>query len=167
MKIRCSFLFSLLFCAFFQVQAQSSTDQQLVEKSLDRLLEIVSVEAGSQADTAALRNLCLPHCYFTVRMADDSDPAYQKVDLNSFIMLLTDDYYSKGFKEVSLGRSIQIFNGIAIVFEGFEYTDSEGNSGRGVNSIQLLRVKDEWKIANVLWTGESESETVPDYLDQH
>lgn len=148
----------------FPLHAQIHNDSaccSTIDNTLNRLLEMVSREKDSDLDSLAFRDLFIPSVRFTVRMPDTYERAYESLDLDDFVELLKDDYYAAGFTEVSLGRDIQEFNGVAQVFEAFEYKDSEGQSGRGMNSIQLIFFENRWHIANVLWVGESTEHTLP------
>ena len=86
---------------------------------------------------------------------------YETANLEDFIESLKDSYYDNGFYEVETGKVVNEFNGIANVFQSFYGKDSEGNEERGINSYQLVYLKNRWWIANMVWTFETEEVKIP------
>lgn len=135
-------------------------------KSIDgivkEILRIVSGENGKTRNWEAFRNLFLPTANFTVLNNNDSilEPV-ETVTLEEFIHLMDDEYYNKGFLEYEISKVVNEYNGIANVFQSFYAKDSENVEERGINSYQLIYVKNRWWIANMVWTGDSNGVKVP------
>ncbi len=61
-----------------------------------------------------------------------------------------------------MGKVVNEFNGIASVFQSFTGIDSEGNKEKGINSYQLVYLKNRWWIANMIWTLETSDAKIPE-----
>lgn len=74
------------------------------------------------------------------------------------------------FKEYEIHRVEESFGHIVHVFSTYEatFTTSDGDSkARGINSIQLMKSENEWKIVSIIWFDESEKDSIPpEYLPQ-
>jgi hypothetical protein len=69
------------------------------------------------------------------------------------------------FREYEIKKKIEMFGGIAHVFSTYQ-TDFETEGGRlkarGINSIQLIEMNNEWKVVNIFWYNEDEANKVPE-----
>lgn len=74
-----------------------------------------------------------------------------------------------GFFEKETGRTIHEYGGIAQVFSSYEAlrsTEDRTPFMRGINSFQLVRDGDRWKITSLVWQQEHNDLPVPSaYLD--
>lgn len=114
--------------------------------------KVVSVKPGEPIDTAYLRTLFVPDARFTIVGEENGKKAHETMDLNEFIKSLTDEYYLKGYQETPQGMVTEEFNGIAHVLHSFYGEDSDGVTGWGVGSFQLIYSGDRWWISNMIWT---------------
>lgn len=112
----------------------------------------VTVKPGQQIDTAYFRTLFLPSARFTVVGEENGKKSHETMDLNEFISTLTDEYYTKGFTEVSQGMIAEQFEGIAQVMQSFYGEDSDGEKGWGVGTYQFIYSNGRWWISNMVWT---------------
>ncbi|MGH1384404.1 hypothetical protein [Kordia sp.] len=134
-----------------------------IDGILSRMLELLSVEKGNAIDHKSLKDLFLPNATFSVRSPDDSYPnPLETVNLKDFIESLKDSYYEDGYTEIEMGKVVNEFNGIASVFQSFTGIDSEGNKEKGINSYQLVYLKNRWWIANMIWTLETSDAKIPE-----
>ncbi|AXG70284.1 hypothetical protein KORDIASMS9_02523 [Kordia sp. SMS9] len=133
-----------------------------IDGTLTRMLQLLSVEKGNAIDTKSLKELFLPNVTFSVRASDEKYPnPFETVNLEDFLESLNDNYYKQGYEEKELGKVVNEFNGIANVFQSFIGSDSEGNTEKGINSYQLVYLKDRWWIANMIWTMETDEVKIP------
>jgi hypothetical protein len=58
-----------------------------------------------------------------------------------------------GFYESEVARRVEIFGSVAQAFSTFEsrHALNEKPFARGINSIQLVKVKKQWKVMTILW----------------
>ena len=118
--------------------------------------QLVSTKKGQAIDTAAVRKLCLPTANFTVVGVEDDNFMHETISLNDYLIMLTDPYYTQGYFEQGTGFVEEEYNGIAHIMQSFEGIDSEEESGKGVNSYQLVFSDGRWWIANTIWSMSAE-----------
>jgi hypothetical protein len=160
-------LLLFLSCSLTITSQEKTQTQAEAVKSIHgivtHMLELLSVEKGNAIDTKSLKNLFLPNATFSVRAPDKSYAfEFETVNLADFIESLKDSYYENGFHEGEMGKIVNEFNGIANVFQSFIGIDSEKNKERGINSYQLVYLKNRWWIANMIWTFETDEVRIPE-----
>ena len=144
----------LFMCMFCHVQDKSVfQDANELTKETQR---VISVVPGQEIDTAYFRTLFLPTAHFTVVGEEDGSFMHETMDLNDFLVTLTDEYYTLGYHEEATGEVIEEYNGIAQIIQSFEGVDSENEKGKGVGSYQLVYSGGRWWIANMIWTMSSD-----------
>lgn len=140
----------LLICSFSS--AQTMDVFQNVNELVNETTRVISIEKGQVIDTAYLRTLFLPTAHFSMVGQDNGVFMQETMDLDEFLGTLTDEYYSLGYHEESMGEIVEEYNGIAQVIQSFEGRDSDNVTGKGVNSYQLIYSEGRWWIANMVWT---------------
>lgn len=113
---------------------------------------VISVKPGQKIDTAYFRTLFLPTAHFSVVGQENGEYMQETMSLDEFLLTLTDDYYTMGYHEEGMGEIVEEYNGMAQVIQSFEGQDSEGETGKGVGSYQLIYANGRWWIANMVWT---------------
>lgn len=72
------------------------------------------------------------------------------------------------FKEYEIHQDEESFGNIVHVFSTYEaaFTTPDGDSKtRGINSIQLMKTEDKWKIVSIIWFDETDNNPIsPEYL---
>ncbi|MDF0705738.1 hypothetical protein [Flagellimonas okinawensis] len=154
MKSRTLFL-ALLICSV--TIAQTKDIFQNVTELVKETQRVISVEKGQVIDTAYFRTLFLPTAHFSMVGQEDGVFMQETMGLDEFLETLTDDYYSMGYHEEGMGEIVEEFNGIAQVIQSFEGVDSENETGKGVNSYQLVYSNGRWWIANMVWSMSSDN----------
>lgn len=75
------------------------------------------------------------------------------------------------FKEYEIHRTEESFGNIVHVFSTYEaaFTTPDSNSKtRGINSIQLMKTENKWKIVSIIWFDENENHPIPpEYLPEN
>lgn len=70
----------------------------------------------------------------------------------------------KDFFEVETGREIRVFGNIAHVWSAYEARTAPDDAvpeRRGINSIQLYKGEDGWKIIHMIWDNERDGVPLP------
>ena len=150
MKRKSVFILYLLMMSF-GVFSQSNDALTNPEKITQHLLDLVSIEAGEKMPVEEIKSLFIENARLSILNQGDSS-FVESVSIDEFAELLNDPYYENGFQERPLGTISEEFNGIAQVFQSFEAVDSEGESGRGINSFQLAYFNERWWIVSLVWT---------------
>jgi len=75
------------------------------------------------------------------------------------------EYFQKqGFYESEAARRLETFGNIAHVFSTYESRHAPGEKpfARGINSFQLAKVGENWKIVTILWDSERADNPIPE-----
>lgn len=154
------YILPLLFCSLF-AQAQES-DEAKIHQVVLTTLDILTGEKGEERDWERFKNqftkdarmvLVLP-----VKMGDGKKILSWTLD--HFIEKAGPNYVDKGFLEEELWFHVDVFNGVANVFQGFHAKQDDYNE-KGVNSFQLVNTGEGWKITSITWSNEDEMHPLP------
>jgi hypothetical protein len=99
----------------------------------------------------------------------EHNPALAAMDVEAFILwcgrfLKERGIQADGLYERDSWRTVEAFGNVAQVFSLYEsrFTAEDAEPfERGINSIQLVRDDDGWRIAMIAWDFESEGKTIP------
>jgi len=134
------------------VSAQSVDDPSIAQL-LARLYQVISFEEGGEPDFDGLVELFAEHARITRLTPEGTD----FLDLPGFLEMtrnLLDVGAYTSFYEFELARQIQRFGDFAQVFSVYEtrrHRAAPGALNRGVNSIQLARREQGWRVLSLVW----------------
>ncbi len=68
------------------------------------------------------------------------------------------------FYEAEVARRVEVFGAIAHVFSTYESRRAPGEKpfARGINSFQLVKTAQGWKVFTILWDSEREGNPIPE-----
>lgn len=141
----------LLFMRIGHSQNTSQKGLESIDGVVHALLDAISLNKGEKMDTAYVRSLFLPSARLTMLSTGDS-ASLETVNLDEFLIMLTDPYYENGYSEREISKEVHKYNGIAQVFQKYTGEDSEGETQTGFTSYQLAEFEGRWWIVNLLWT---------------
>ena len=74
------------------------------------------------------------------------------------------NFEKAAFYEAPLANRVETFGNIAHVFSTYESRRAPGEKpfARGINSFQLVRSGEGWKVMTILWDSEREGNPIPD-----
>lgn len=138
-----------------------------IDLVLKSLYESISFKKGDRPDLQQLKNLFVNEARL-IRTAKDNHEIMSVDDfINNFNTQLDAGAFIE-FREYEIKRKIDMFGAIAHVFSTYqtEYETPGGKSEtKGINSIQLIEVSDDWKVINIFWYNEDgENKIPPEYL---
>jgi hypothetical protein len=128
-------------------------DDPAIARLLKRLYAVISFEEGDEPDWQGLTELFSDHARITRVTPEGTD----HLDPASFFAMtrnLVDLGAYTSFYEFEVRRSVERFGDIAQVWSFYETRRNRKARkplGRGVNSIQLIREKDAWRVLGLLW----------------
>jgi len=132
---------------------ESGGDDPAIARLLDQLYEVISFEEGSEPDWSGLQTLFSSHARITRITSDGTD----HLDPSSFLAM-TRNMFELGaytsFYEFEVARHVQRFGNVAQVWSLYETRRDRRAAralGRGINSIQLIREGDGWRVLGLLW----------------
>ncbi|MGX1930106.1 hypothetical protein [Flagellimonas sp. 2504JD4-2] len=162
-------IIQILFMASIHVGVAQHSKYQTVEETVNKMLEIISVDVGEEPDWKEYRNLFLPTAQKILLNPKAKNPAnrVQSFTVEEFIRYVGPLYGRDGFDEKVLGLSINEFNGVANVFQSYHAKNLKGTyDKKGINSYQLVRMDGRWWIASTTWATETEENKIPEkYLN--
>jgi len=128
-------------------------DDPSLARAIEELYAVISFEEGGDPNWQGLRALFSPHARITRVTPEGTD----HMDRDGFVAmtqsLLEHGAYTS-FYEFEVARRIERFGGIAQVWSGYETRrnrHARAALGRGVNSIQLIRDGEAWRVLGLLW----------------
>jgi len=135
-----------------------------IEGITNKMIALISGEIGEKRNWDEYRNLFLPTAQKTsIGLTKDGKKRIRVMNLEEFIRNVGPFYARDGFEEYAIGLTINKFNGIANVFQSYYCKNLIGTyEKRGINSYQLVYLKNRWWIANTVFTPETEESQIPD-----
>jgi hypothetical protein len=137
------------------------------------LYDVISGPADFHREWDRFRSLCLPGAQFILtRWATPGEEreGLWEWDVEGFVAEATAFYRENGCWEKEVGARLECFGDVAHVFSTYaSWIESfEGSPvARGINSVQLVRFRERWWIANVCWDMERPHNPIPEqYLDR-
>ena len=164
-------LITILFTASISSNIYAQTDTTAVKtiKGItDKMLELISVPIDGEPDWEAYRGLFLPTAQ-KLSLRPDGKPGRQvRVwNLEEFIRNVGPLFGRDGFKEISIGLTVNEYNGVAVAFQSYYSKNLKGTyEKRGVNTYMLVYADERWWIANSLFVSEDPKNKIPEtYLN--
>jgi hypothetical protein len=157
-------LSSLLIAFSLSLPVVSASDGESVESVVRALYETISGPAGPR-DWNRFRALFGEGARMVpVRKSATGMMAPIVLTPEQFIERVTPNSNKEGFYESELASRIESFGNIAHVFSTYESrrAPAEKPFARGINSFQLVRDGNTWKIVTILWDAEREGTIIPE-----
>jgi hypothetical protein len=137
-----------------------AADTDSIDSVIKAVYEVISGPAGAPRDWARFKTLFAEGArLIPVRAAG---PA----------VLTPDDYAEHAkpifektaFYESELSRRLETFGNIAHAFSTYEsrHAPNEKPFARGINSFQLVKISDTWKVMTILWDSERPDNPLPE-----
>ncbi len=153
--------FLLICLVLFPVAYFAQSDSLQIAKLVNRSLELISGEKGVKRDWDSFRKLFSEDARFVfVQAKKDSAGIIHSLSVEDFIRQVGPQYPANGFLEYETGLTMEIYNGIAIVFQSY-IAESENYHDEGINSYQLVFDGVDWKIICLTWAGNGNGVEIP------
>jgi DNA-binding beta-propeller fold protein YncE len=146
--------------------AARPADVASIDAIIAALYDVISGPAGQKRDWDRFRSLFAPGARLI--------PTQRRFDSVQVMRTMTPDEYAttsgpgleaNGFFEREIGRTQDVFGGIAHVFSAYDSkrlpTDAQPFA-RGINSIQLINDGKRWWVVTVFWDPERPDNRIPD-----
>jgi hypothetical protein len=153
--------------------AKQTSDVDTVEHLVAALYDVISGPGGKPRDWDRFRSLFLPDARLgtirPARAAKDNYPASagDAVFRTPDVYIERNDPYFKtnGFFEREVANRTEEFGSLVHVWSTYESRRTmidPAPFARGVNSLQIVRVRDRFWLASVIWDDEHAGSTLPD-----
>lgn len=134
------------------------TQADEVDQTIQKLYAVISGPAGQKRDWDAFRSLFAPDARMRVAIKRQGKHALATLTPDEYVAQSGPRLEESGFFEKEIARKTLAYGGLVHVWSAYESrmkADDPKPFDRGVNSIQLVKVGDAWKIVSIAWAGES------------
>ena len=139
-------------------------DLELIDDLTSELYKSICFEVGGHPPVDRLIKLFIP----TARMIRNDEASPEVMTVDGFIKSYTErisDGTVKSFYEGEIHNITEIFGTIAHRFSTYkkilDLTKSESFS-IGINSIQYIKIGENWKISGIVWNNQNDTNKIPD-----
>lgn len=150
--------------------ADARADAAAIDALVATLYATVSGPAGARRDWSALAALHAPGARLHLtRATADGTLAVDTLDFEAFVAVHEARNADRGFYERETAREVAGFGGVRHVWSTFEarrHPDDPAPYARGVNSLQLVRTADGWRLVSATWDFEREGLPLPARIAQ-
>lgn len=139
--------------ALLLTPAANAMDRSTPEATVSALWRAMSHEAGITADTATLRAIFHADAVVFGSRLRERQPSLKRTAIDEFLKAF-EPVGKAGFHECEIMRSIEAYDRFATVYSVVESrTDASARAPdfTGVNSLQLYRDDDGWKIVSLYY----------------
>ncbi len=139
-------------------------DLKLIDNLTAELYKSICFEVDNHPPVEKLKDLFIPMA--NMIRNDEASPEIMTVD--DFIKSYTDrisDGTIKSFYEGELNHITEIFGTIAHRFSTYETKFDLANPepfSIGINSIQFIKIGENWKISGIVWNNQNNTNKIPD-----
>lgn len=139
-------------------------DLKLIDNLTSELYNAICFEIGSHPPVEKLKELFIP----TANMIRNDGASPEVMTVDDFIKSYTNrisDGTIKSFYEGELKNITEIFGTIAHRFSAYETKFDLANPepfSIGINSIQFIKIGDDWKISSIVWNNQNATNKIPD-----
>lgn len=143
-------------------QQQESAAVSTIDAIVNEVLETISGDSTVTRDVEKLRMLFTADATLrTLAMAPDGSRQLRTFNLEEFARIVRDYYSGTNFYEYELKKTVNEYNGIAQVFQGYEVKGPRGTE-QGINSYQLYFDGERWWITSILWVSDRNGIALPE-----
>lgn len=139
-----------------------AADGDSIETLTRAVYGVISGPAGTR-DWARFRSLFADGArLIAIRVTNGrATPAVMTVD--DYVTRAGASFEKTAFYESEAARRVEAFGNIAHVFSTYESRHAPGEKpfARGINSFQLVKDGDVWKVMTILWDAEREGNPIP------
>ena len=139
-------------------------DLKLIDDLTSELYNAICFKVGSHPPVEKLKELFIP----TANMIRNDDASPEIMTVDDFIKSYTEriaDGTIQSFYEGELNHITEIFGTVAHRFSTYEtkfdLTNPEPFS-IGINSIQYIKIGENWKISSIVWNNQNDTNIIPD-----
>ena len=139
-------------------------DLRLIDNLTSELYNAICFEVDGYPPVERLKELFIP----TANMIRNDADSPEMMTVDNFIKSYTEriaDGTIKSFYEGELKHITEIFGTVAHRFSAYETKFDLENPepfSIGINSIQYIKIGNNWKISSIVWNNQTETNKIPD-----
>ena len=137
-------------------------DEAAIRKAVDEAYHAISFNKGEQPRFDSMRNFAIPEIHFI----DFRNDTLETLNMDQFINVYRQFIHDAGvqlFYEVELKGRTDQFGRVAQRMSTYAtYLNTKDSATqRGVNSFQLIKTSNGWKVSSIIWDVESPKLKIP------
>ena len=142
----------------------TKNDLKLINNLTSELYNAICFEVGGHPPVERLKGIFIP----TANMIRNNDASPEIMTVDSFIQSYTEriaDGTIQSFYEGELNHITEIFGTIAHRFSTYETKFDLANPEAfsiGINSIQFVKIGENWRISGIVWNNQNNTNKIPD-----
>jgi hypothetical protein len=139
---------------------QMQSEEAAVQQAIDTVYAVISGPVGAPRDWDGMRAVMTEDARLTPIGAE----GHRSHDVDGYIERSEQFLVEQGFFEIETGNRIEIFGNLAQVWSAYEGRTGSADGPvfvTGINSFQLVKTDDGWKVFSILWQAASEDLPVP------
>ena len=139
-------------------------DLKLIDDLTSELYSAIGFEVGGRPPVERLKEIFIP----TANMIRNDGTSPEIMTVDDFIKSYTERISNgtiKSFYEIELNHITEIFGTIAHRFSTYETKFDLANTepfSIGINSIQFIKIGENWKISGIVWNNQNNTNKIPD-----
>lgn len=134
------------------------SDQTDAFRALTRALYAVISSPPGQRDWESIRTLYHPDARLVRTGLDGDGKAFARVmSFDDYVANVTELLAGVRFTENELHQQVQVFGNVAQLASVYSFTrktETQLQTGRGVNFLTLVCIDDRWRIMSIVWDNE-------------
>ena len=157
------FLFTPVLFLLLIFQSHAQHDSSKVINKVNEVLSIISGEEGEARDWEQFEACFSPTAQIVV-VAHDTLGHFKTMtfDVERFMSIGQKVYEKNYFSEVPIRTKVEIYNGLASVFQSYIANDGKHPEQRGINSYELVYTDGVWKIQSLIWSSNDNGAPLPE-----
>jgi len=144
-------------------KAKPGTDQFAIESTVLAVYNVISGPAGRR-DWDRFEALFAPGARLISTKRADGVVTANVMTPKEYSEKAKPYFNDHGFFERPAANRVQIFSDIAHVFSTYESRHASSDDkpfARGINSFQLVKIGDDWKVLTIFWEEEDATHPIP------
>ena len=148
-----------------------SSEHEAIIKTVDALYEVISGAAGEERDWDAFHAIFAEEGRLSsFARGEDGGPVLRIMSTDDYEESAKGWFKATSFRERSVHNEIDVFGSVAHVFSTYESFLGDGEPDRkpemrGINSIQLVKTGEDWKVFSIVWDTERPNNPIPAKYD--
>lgn len=142
------------------------SEEAAIQKTIDGVYAVISGPVGEPRDWDKMRSLMTDDARLTPIGGD----GHRSHDIDGYIERSEEFLMGQGFFEIETGNRMEVYGNLAQVWSAYEGRTGSADGPvfvTGINSFQLVKTEDGWKVFSILWQAASEDLPVPADLAGH
>lgn len=134
-----------------------------IESVTKAVYEVISGPAGPR-NWDHFRSLFADGARLIVVRVLNGHPAPLVMTVDEYVTRSGANMQANAFYEAEVAKRMETFGNIAHIFSTYESRRAPGDKpfARGINSFQLVKDGDAWKVITILWDSEREGNPIPE-----